>query len=158
MFQKCPTCDGIGEMFPTPGMISCPTCNGERIIHAELGCPPSAMAKKRDDVCEMTVEKTSGESPGQASQCFAADSESKTVGAFIDDAGAAHELSYCYCKSERHPWLLTGLLSRYSGLVELAEASGLSIDAVIFCADCGRAVVAQNMPRAVTRWNAYVRE
>jgi hypothetical protein len=39
MYQKCPICKGKGLLKKEP----CPTCLGERIIHAEYGTPPSKM-------------------------------------------------------------------------------------------------------------------
>lgn len=46
MFQKCPVCDGNGEV-PNQSRLSnntitcvCPTCNGKRIISSITGQPP----------------------------------------------------------------------------------------------------------------------
>jgi DnaJ-class molecular chaperone len=44
MYQKCPICEGSGNIVNFKGKITkdsiCPTCNGKRIIHTQSGLPP----------------------------------------------------------------------------------------------------------------------
>lgn len=55
-YQKCPICDGTGNIsgaFAACTNATCPTCRGYRIIHEVTGLPPE-FAKQDKEVNEMT--------------------------------------------------------------------------------------------------------
>lgn len=49
-WQKCPVCDGGGQMpnaYTSAAFIVCPTCKGHRIIHEVTGLPPEYEIQQR---------------------------------------------------------------------------------------------------------------
>jgi DnaJ-class molecular chaperone len=48
-FQKCPVCDGLGQIsdkLNVSGKSSCPHCKGKRIIDTNTGEPPATVEVK----------------------------------------------------------------------------------------------------------------
>lgn len=47
MYQKCPVCEGSGNIVNFKGKITkdsvCPTCEGKRIISTKTGLPPGEL-------------------------------------------------------------------------------------------------------------------